>query len=330
MKSDFMNIDEPMGKKTRSASPKISIIVPVYNAEVWLPRCVDSLIGQSYKNLEIILVDDGSTDGSLRICQNYAAEDRRVVVVHKDNGGASSARNAGLDICTGDYVGFIDSDDYAHPQMYEALLYALTAFGQDMGMVEFKFVKPFLKALSTEEILQKTRILTQVEAFGIMFGTSGLSFKALSVTTKLYSHKLIGNKRFSKDLTIGEDMDFNIRCFLDSRSLAFVDFPLMNYFGRDDSLTTRECAADGAGNTVRAFTSAAKYFTKRDINQGLYLFKGYKQVLNLRYLDRGGRTRLRLKNLCGKYHHIRFSVQKCHLRKRWRCLYATTRRLSIV
>ena len=100
----------------------ITIIVPVYNIDKYLEKCVNSIQGQTYKNLEIILVDDGSTDSSGLLCDSLAAEDSRIRVIHKPNGGLSSARNAGLDISTGDYIGFIDSDDYIATDFYESLL----------------------------------------------------------------------------------------------------------------------------------------------------------------------------------------------------------------
>lgn len=100
----------------------ITVIVPVYNVAKYLEKCVKSIQDQTYKSLEIILVDDGSTDSSGAICDKYATEDSRIRVIHKPNGGLSSARNAGLDAATGDYVGFIDSDDYIAPDFYESLL----------------------------------------------------------------------------------------------------------------------------------------------------------------------------------------------------------------
>ena len=90
----------------------LSVIVPIYNTEKYLNRCVDSIINQTYKDLEVILVNDGSTDGSLAICREYEKKDVRVKVVNKENGGLSSARNAGLDVSSGDYVTFVDSDDF--------------------------------------------------------------------------------------------------------------------------------------------------------------------------------------------------------------------------
>ena len=95
----------------------ISVIVPVYNMEQYMERCVNSIINQTYHNLEIILVDDGSTDHSTAMCDEYALRDERIKVVHKPNGGLSDARNAGLAVVSGNYVGYVDSDDWIEPQM---------------------------------------------------------------------------------------------------------------------------------------------------------------------------------------------------------------------
>lgn len=111
----------------------ISVIVPIYKVEPYLRKCVDSILAQTYRNLEVILVDDGSPDGCGAICDKYAKLDSRVRVIHKPNGGLSDARNAGLDICTGRYVGFVDSDDWIEPDMYETLLALLCQFDADMA-----------------------------------------------------------------------------------------------------------------------------------------------------------------------------------------------------
>lgn len=102
--------------------PLISVIVPVYNAEKYLSKCVASIREQTYQNLEIILVDDGSRDKSAELCDALALEDSRIIVIHKENGGAASARNAGIDAMHGDYAGFVDADDWIAPEMYEVLL----------------------------------------------------------------------------------------------------------------------------------------------------------------------------------------------------------------
>ena len=101
----------------------ISTIIPVYNVDNYLPKCVDSIINQTYQNLEIILVDDGSLDRCPDICDEYAKKDKRIKVIHKKNGGLSDARNAGLEIAKGEYISFIDSDDYINEHMYEDMLF---------------------------------------------------------------------------------------------------------------------------------------------------------------------------------------------------------------
>ena len=101
--------------------PLISVIVPCYNVEEYLPKCIESILNQTYRNLEILLVDDGSPDNCGRICDEYAAKDSRIRIIHKKNGGLSDARNAALDVMTGEYVTFIDSDDYVSDDYVEYL-----------------------------------------------------------------------------------------------------------------------------------------------------------------------------------------------------------------
>ncbi len=116
---------------------KLSIIVPIYNVEPYLHRCVDSILSQTFTDLELILVDDGSPDNCPSICDEYARNDSRVKVIHKKNGGLSDARNAGLDIARGEYIGFVDSDDFIHPRMYEVMLRFVESLSADMVGCEF-------------------------------------------------------------------------------------------------------------------------------------------------------------------------------------------------
>ena len=104
--------------KTLNREPKISVIVPVYKVEPYLRKCLDSIINQTYRNLQIILVDDGSPDNCGAICDEYASKDSRIEVIHEENGGVSAARNAGLKLAAGDYIGWVDSDDWIEPDMY--------------------------------------------------------------------------------------------------------------------------------------------------------------------------------------------------------------------
>lgn len=116
-------------------NPSLSIIVPVYNVEKYLRRCIDYILNQTFKDFELILVDDGSTDRCGEICDEYEILDKRIKVIHKPNRGLSSARNAGIDISSGKYIGFVDSDDYIHPQMYQILYKASIYENFDMVFV---------------------------------------------------------------------------------------------------------------------------------------------------------------------------------------------------
>ena len=113
---------------------KVSIIVPVYKTEKLLHKCVDSIISQTYGNIEIILVDDGSPDACGKICDEYAVKDDRIRVIHKENGGQSTARNAALDICCGDYIMFVDSDDTVRSDAVESMLSAAMRHGKDIAL----------------------------------------------------------------------------------------------------------------------------------------------------------------------------------------------------
>lgn len=117
------------------SKPLISIIVPVYNTLEYLPRCVETLLAQTYTNIEILLVDDGSTDGTGALCDQLARRDERIRVLHKQNGGSSSARNVGIANATGDYMGFVDSDDYVESNMYELLYHAMEKYGVKVAQV---------------------------------------------------------------------------------------------------------------------------------------------------------------------------------------------------
>jgi glycosyltransferase involved in cell wall biosynthesis len=114
--------------------PLISIIVPIYNIAEYASECIQSLINQTYKNIEIILVDDGSTDHSPAICDEFAEQDERIKVIHKRNGGLSDARNAGLDVATGEYIGFVDGDDWVDEDMYETLYHLIYEHQADISI----------------------------------------------------------------------------------------------------------------------------------------------------------------------------------------------------
>lgn len=124
-----------MDLQTMNELPLVSVIVPIYNVEKYLDRCVESIVNQSYSNLEIILVDDGSPDGCPQKCDTWAKKDNRITVVHQKNRGAAGARNTGIDIATGDFIGFVDPDDYIYPNMYEVMVNDAKLYAADLIII---------------------------------------------------------------------------------------------------------------------------------------------------------------------------------------------------
>ena len=117
----------------------LSVIVPIYNVEKYLPKCIDSILAQNYSEIEVILVDDGSPDGCPEICDNYAEKDKRIVVIHQKNLGVSAARNAGLKAAHGEYIGFVDPDDWISPSMYQEMITALERENADLAICGYDY-----------------------------------------------------------------------------------------------------------------------------------------------------------------------------------------------
>ncbi len=157
--------------KTLNREPKISVIVPVYKVEPYLRKCLDSIINQTYRNLQIILVDDGSPDNCGAICDEYASKDSRIEVIHQENGGVSAARNAGLKLAAGDYIGWVDSDDWIEPDMYAYMLENMQKYEADIAVCSrlecFKERKLF-KGWRQMEVLDKKQALEKLLENGQM------------------------------------------------------------------------------------------------------------------------------------------------------------------
>ena len=168
----------------------ISVVIPVYKVEAYLDKCISSVVGQTYENLEIILVDDGSPDGSGMICDAWAAKDRRIRVIHQENAGGGAARNAALDVARGELIAFVDSDDYLHPEMY-AHLSDLLEQGADIA--ECGHVDVTDDAQTFEYPAGQTKIYTVQEAMGEHI-QDGI-FRQL-IWNKLYRREVIGDVRF--------------------------------------------------------------------------------------------------------------------------------------
>ena len=146
--------------------PKISIVVPVYNVEQYLEQCISQIINQTYVSLEIILVDDGSTDNSGRICDEFVKKDTRIKVIHKENGGLSDARNVGIKYATGEYIGFIDSDDYPEITMYEKLYSLVQKYSVDISVCSMYRDINCKKEIYEEDVLSRREVFKEMAQCG--------------------------------------------------------------------------------------------------------------------------------------------------------------------
>lgn len=172
----------------------ISVIIPVYNSEKYLDRCIQSVVDQTYKNLEIILINDGSNDCSGEICDEWEKKDNRIRVIHKSNGGASDARNVGIDEATGAYIGFVDSDDYIHPEMYQKLYNTKKRFKVAMATCGYHQISEVDGFCFESKKPHKAGLISKKEA--LLYLCREVPFMVL--WNKLYDRELFSNLRFPK------------------------------------------------------------------------------------------------------------------------------------
>ena len=209
----------------------ISIIVPVHNVEQYLLPCLQSLSAQSHSNLEVFLVDDGSTDSSGKICDGYAAKDGRFHVIHTPCNGPGSARNVGLDLAKGEWIGFVDSDDALHPDYLKCLLEAAVSMGTDISACEYQELFG-TDSPQIQEMTVAPRIIPSETAISNLLSERILY---MVVWGKLYSKKLIGGIRF-KTMWV-EDTEFLSRLYPTVSQIAFLDNRLYFYYRRTGALS---------------------------------------------------------------------------------------------
>lgn len=217
-------------------NPKVSVIIPVYNSAKDLPKCLESLIDQTYRNLEIVLIDDGSTDNSSKICDQFADRDSRFVCIHKENEGVSKARNVGIEVATGDYYHFLDSDDYIEPDAYEYLLDLMQEHKCDA--VNFEYYGTF----PDKEIVH----LLSDSHYGLFEGED-IHLKVIQgepfAWNKLFSQKLITSTnspgiekiQFREDIYRGEDSLFAHEALDNANCVWFDKRPLYHYVQSEES-----------------------------------------------------------------------------------------------
>ena len=208
---------------------KVSIIIPVYKTESYLKRCIDSVRRQDYENLEIILVDDGSPDESGRICDDISSQDARIRVIHKENGGLSSARNAGIEIATGEYICFIDSDDYVARDYVSTLYYLITKHNADLSKINYIEV-------SNDNYDGRDGKSKEVVFEGKNVEEAYFDLRVDSACVFMYKRQLVGETRFPIGKT-SEDIPFNFEIFQKAKKLVYMDVNKYYYYHNPESIS---------------------------------------------------------------------------------------------
>lgn len=210
--------------------PKISVIIPIYNTAEYLPRCLDSVLRNTYRNLEVICVNDGSTDNSLEVIKRYAEEDPRVMVVNKENTGVSAARNTGLDMATGAFIAFIDSDDWVHPQYFELLYYVQKKNNADCVLCGVDITTKQNQFLE----YHKTQLtITATDMPSVMADRFGRT----NIWGRIYRQSLINRIRFPVGVQVAEDTVFNMNVLCSNEDVKIIGIgeKLYSYFQRGSS-----------------------------------------------------------------------------------------------
>lgn len=288
-------------------NPLISVIVPIYNVEKYLARCVDSIVNQTYKNLEIILVDDGSPDRCPQMCDDYAKKDSRIKVVHKKNGGLSDARNAGIAVATGEYISFIDSDDYVSDDFFECLLDVMNKENSDIA--ECSVVK-FYEDNRFDEFSDDLSVKTYdtQDAMSALIAENPFH---QHVWNKLYKTELVKDIPYAVG-KLNEDEFWTYRVFGRANKVARINKTMYYYFQRSSSIMgvgynirrldalegkanrqkyiennfpdlSTQAKIDLYGSCMFAYQSVLKFMSGADKKKALELIRKYRKMYNLSF-----------------------------------------------
>ena len=274
-------------------APTITVIVPVYKVEPYLRRCVDSILAQTFTDFELILVDDGSPDVCPAICDEYAAQDSRVRVIHKENGGVSSARNAGIDAAKGEYIAFVDSDDIIDKYYIECLYNTIIDTAADMSICSFirvqgenyqyNLLNDFTVLFDKMEDEQKL-IMYKLAKYFLVYGP----FNKLLKTSIVRSNNIL----FDESDSFGEDLLFVFAYLSKSKSISYVSKALYYYYDNPGSLLHR-FREDRFENSLKINGAVREFFEKHDcfipqmrkeLAQRVF-WDGYSTIIDLFQMD---------------------------------------------
>lgn len=270
-------------------NPKISVIIPVYKAELYLDRCVESIVNQTYKNLEILLVDDGSPDSSPKMCDVWSTKDNRIKVIHKKNGGTSDARNTAVKVSKGEFISFVDNDDILDPCFYEIMIKSLIEADADLSACD---VFSFYNENEITQIDTKGYIVRKCDSEQALSELiNGKGFRAV-VWNKLYKKDLVLSVKFDTK-RLREDEFFTYKVFDKCKNLVFVELALYNYRQHEGSIMATpsqrhiEDVLDSGYERLSLFKTKYPNLYKSDkITFCIGCINSYKTVKNNDYKDK--------------------------------------------
>lgn len=258
----------------------VSIIVPIYKVEDYLKKCVDSLINQTYKDIEIILVDDGSPDNCPKLCDEFALRDSRVKVIHKINGGLSSARNAGLDVCNGDFVMFIDSDDFVSENMVETLLNNYEKTKADIIVCDYYLV--YGDNLKIQKHYKKNKIVSGIDKYKMLY-KSRYAIPSLVAWNKLYKIHIFDKIRYDNG-KLHEDEFIICKLLNSANQVSYITDKLYFYVQRNGSIMSKFNTK--SFDKIEAFDLRINFFANNGLNELIDEAK-YQKLLACKYCLNG-------------------------------------------
>jgi len=299
---------------------KISVIVPVYNVEEYLARCVDSVLAQTYENLEVILVDDGATDTSGSICDDFAAKDSRVRVIHKENGGLSSARNTGLEAATGECIAFVDSDDWIESDAYAHLLDLMEKHQVKLVCGGRYDVSGKTGQRTVGLCPRREEVISGEELAGRIFLWDGCDSSACD---KLYHRSLLENFRYPEG-KVCEDVPVTYKIVLQADRVAMSDKPFYNYYHRPGSISMAFSITEKTFHFSQhteviypyirdnhpAITAQARYLRVRSLSHVLLLLEQSQAEVRQEFAQEYRHARKELKK------HTRFFLKSSYFGKK--------------
>lgn len=278
----------------------VSVVVTIYKVERFLRACVESILQQTYRDIEVILVEDGSPDGSAAICDEFAALDSRVRVIHKANAGVSEARNTGIKAARGEYIMFVDGDDVTHPRMVEVMMDAMGSGDYDFVMVDVVMVEEdgYHQLMADDNVgTLRQRVLDQAYCVRRLLDVGGAALLYHVPTNKLIRRSMVKDQMFKT--TGGEDFEWNLRMFLRSRQGVQVDARVYYYIQHEASMT------HSGVNSLYIDRIRSYYLCLNDIPADNRTYRAqclkamYSMLLGVRYKARGTAFYQEAKD-CGK------------------------------